>query len=111
MKYLVALPFEAFTPTSIAAGIDVWTWVISEQPEYEIGVMMEINSAWLATVRFERGMFSTSQKYPDLYFSSLVDTDKFALCTVAMTRSFARSSTAQQTRKRLIAGWPARSGC
>ena len=63
MRHLVALPFEVFTPAAIAAGIDVWTWIISEKPEYEIGVMMEINSAWLATVRFERGMFSTSQKY------------------------------------------------
>ena len=26
--------------------------------------MMEINSAWLATVGFGKGMFSTSQKYP-----------------------------------------------
>jgi len=62
MKHLVVLPFEVFTPASISAGIDVWTWVISEKPGYEIGVMMEINSAWLATVRFERGMFSASQK-------------------------------------------------
>jgi phosphatidylinositol 4-kinase len=62
MKHLVALPFEVFTPAAIAAGIDVWTWIISEKPEYEIRVMMEINSAWLATVRFERGMFSTSLK-------------------------------------------------
>ena len=64
MKHLITIPFEVFTPNSIAAGIDVWTWVIAEKPEYEITVMMQINSAWLATVRFERGMFSTSQKYP-----------------------------------------------
>jgi phosphatidylinositol 4-kinase len=70
MKYLVVLPFEVFTPAAIAAGIEVWTWVISEKPEYEIGVMMEINSAWLATVRFERGMFSTSQKYSFSFLSS-----------------------------------------
>ena len=72
MKYLVVLPFEVFTPAAIAAGIEVWTWVISEKPEYEIGVMMEINSAWLATVRFERGMFSTSQKYSYLFFVFVV---------------------------------------
>ena len=66
MKHLVVIPFEVFTPASIATGIEVWTWVISEKPEYEIGVMMEINSAWLATVRFGKGMFSTSQKYSDL---------------------------------------------
>jgi len=32
------------------------------------------------------------------------------LRTAAMTRSFTQSSTAQQTRKRLIVGWPAQSG-
>jgi len=68
MRYLVVLPFEGFTPASIAAGIDVWTWVISEKPECEVGVMMEINSAWLTTVRFEKGMFSTSQKYFGSHF-------------------------------------------
>ena len=75
MKHLVALPFEVFTPASVAAGIDVWTWIISEKPEYEIGVMMEITSAWLATVRFERGMFSTSQKCSELHSSPSRDTD------------------------------------
>ena len=88
MKYLVALPFEVFTPASVAAGIDVWMWVISEKPEYEIGVMMKINSAWLATVRFERGMFSTSQKYLDLHFSPSIDTDKISSWTAVMTHSF-----------------------
>ena len=62
MKYLVVLPFEVFTLAAISAGIKVWTWVISEKPEYD--------SAWLATVRFERGMFSTSQKYPISIFLS-----------------------------------------
>ena len=52
MKYLVALSFEVFTPASVAAGIDVRTWVISEKPGYEIWVVREINSAWLATVAF-----------------------------------------------------------
>jgi len=41
MKYLFALSFEALRPASVAAGIDAWTWVISEKPEYETGVMME----------------------------------------------------------------------
>jgi len=76
MKHLVVLPFEVFTPASIATGIEVWTWVISEKPEYEIGVMMEINSAWLATVRFGRGMFSTSQKYSDLDLLFSLDADE-----------------------------------
>ena len=79
MNYLVAIPCEVFTPASVAAGIDVWTWVISEKPEYEIGVMMEINPAWLATVSFERLMFLTSQKYPDLVFLFSRDADEIFL--------------------------------
>jgi phosphatidylinositol 4-kinase len=59
---MVILPFEIFTPAAISAGIEVWTWVIAEKPEYEIGVMMEINSAWLCSVKQEKGMFSTSMK-------------------------------------------------
>ena len=35
MRHLVALPFEVFTPAAIAAGVDVWTWIISEKPECE----------------------------------------------------------------------------
>ena len=50
--------------------------------------MMEINSAWLAMVRFERGMFSTLQKYPDLRFSSSKDTDEIYSWTAVMTHSF-----------------------
>lgn len=59
---MIILPFEVFTPAAISAGIEVWTWVISEKPEYEIGVMMEIDSAWISSVRQEKGMFSTSMK-------------------------------------------------
>ena len=113
MKHLVVLPFEVFTPASISTGIEVWTWVISEKPEYEIGVMMEINSAWLATVRFGKGMFSTSQKYSDLnLLSSLIKrilTKSFS--TVMTIRFSIQFNTARQTKKELVAGWPTRSGC
>lgn len=73
---MVALPFEVFTPPAISAGIEVWTWVISEKPEFEIGVMMEINSAWLSSVKHEKGMFSTSMKY-STQFSSCVNPPDF----------------------------------
>ncbi|EPS96826.1 hypothetical protein FOMPIDRAFT_1052946 [Fomitopsis schrenkii] len=58
LHYLVALPFEAFTPSAVAAGIQAWSWVIAEKPDYEVALMSEIGSAWVSTIRHERGMFS-----------------------------------------------------
>ena len=63
MYYMVALPFEVFTPSAIAAGIETWTWVISERPAFEISMMAEINSAWMTSIRLERGIFSKTLKY------------------------------------------------
>ncbi|KAI0032206.1 hypothetical protein K488DRAFT_50373 [Vararia minispora EC-137] len=65
LHYLVALPFEAFTPAAISAGIDVWTWVISERPEFEVAMMSEINSAWVLTIKHEKGIFSKAMNYDD----------------------------------------------
>ena len=62
LHLLVALPFEAFTPSAIAAGIEVWTWVISERPEFEIALMAELSSAWITSIKHEKGLFSTSLK-------------------------------------------------
>ena len=63
MHYLVALPFAVFGPLVISAGIDVWTWVIGERPEFEIALMMEINTALMATIRNRSGLFSDSVEY------------------------------------------------
>jgi phosphatidylinositol 4-kinase A len=60
---MVALPFEVFTPSAIAAGIETWTWVISERPAFEIAMMAEINTAWMTSIRLERGIFSKTLKY------------------------------------------------
>ncbi|KZV73387.1 atypical/PIKK/PI4K protein kinase [Peniophora sp. CONT] len=65
IHHLVALPFEAFTPSSISAGIEVWTWVISERPEFEISVMAELSTAWALSIKHERGIFSKTQNYED----------------------------------------------
>ncbi|KAH9843165.1 atypical/PIKK/PI4K protein kinase [Rhodofomes roseus] len=65
LHYLVALPFEAFTPSAISAGIEAWSWVIAEKPDYEVALMSEIGSAWLATIKHERGMFSKALDYTD----------------------------------------------
>lgn len=60
---MVALPFEVFTPSAIAAGIETWTWVISERPTFEIAMMAEINTAWMTSIRLARGIFSKTLKY------------------------------------------------
>ncbi|KAG8904073.1 phosphatidylinositol-4- kinase [Tulasnella sp. 403] len=65
LHYLVALPFEIFTPSSISIGIEAWTWLIREQPNVEISLMVEINSAWAGTIRRHKGIFSTSANYSD----------------------------------------------
>lgn len=60
--YLVALPFETFTQPAMYAGIESWSWVIAEQPDYEMVIMSEIAAAWDITVKLGKGMFSKSQK-------------------------------------------------
>ncbi|EMD38197.1 hypothetical protein CERSUDRAFT_113350 [Gelatoporia subvermispora B] len=65
VHYLVALPFEAFSQSAISAGIETWTWVISEKPDYEVALMAELSSAWILTIKHEKGMFSRKLNYAD----------------------------------------------
>lgn len=67
MHYLVALPFQVFTPISITAGIETWTWLIAERPELEISLMVEICSGWVTTIKQGRGIFSKSLKSVKFY--------------------------------------------
>jgi len=60
--YLVALPFEVFTPSAVAAGIETWTWVIAERPNVEVAIMCEVLTAWFGTVKERKGVFSASSK-------------------------------------------------
>ena len=62
VQELVALPFVAFTPSSIAAGIEAWTWLIGERPDLEISLMIDISEAWAETIKLRKGLFSTSMK-------------------------------------------------
>ncbi|KAI6131993.1 hypothetical protein EDD16DRAFT_1821529 [Pisolithus croceorrhizus] len=75
---LVTLPFEVFTPTAIATGIEVWTWVIAEKPAMEVALMSEVLSAWFRTVRERKGVFSQSLNYQDPFQHPInyVPTDK-----------------------------------
>lgn len=101
LRYMIALPFEVFTPPAISAGIEVWTWVISEKPEFEIGVMMEINSAWLSSVKHEKGMFSTSMKY---VIRVLLNLSSNFIVAVTTIHSTTQSPIVQQTKTKLIEG-------
>ncbi|KIK92048.1 hypothetical protein PAXRUDRAFT_830328 [Paxillus rubicundulus Ve08.2h10] len=68
LHYLVTLPFEVFTPAAIAAGIEVWTWVIAEKPVVEVALMCEVLSAWFGTVRDRKGVFSQTLNYDDPFY-------------------------------------------
>ncbi|CDO73608.1 hypothetical protein BN946_scf185014.g78 [Trametes cinnabarina] len=85
--YLVALPFEAFTHSSISAGIEAWTWVIAEKPQYEVILMSEIAAGWDTSVKLGKGMFSKSQNYidPFLHEVQYSPTDKAAIDHAART--------------------------
>lgn len=103
LHYLVALPFEAFTPSAIAAGIEAWSWVIAEKPDYEVALMSEIGSAWLLTIKHERGMFSkTLECVPTCPASDHVHANTYHP-QVLPIRSFIRWSTTQLTRPSSIA--------
>jgi phosphatidylinositol 4-kinase A len=60
------LPFEVSTPSSISAGIEVWTWVIAEKPDMEVALMTEVLGAWADSIKFEKGIFSPAQKWVSL---------------------------------------------
>ncbi|KAG6828586.1 hypothetical protein H0H92_007376 [Tricholoma furcatifolium] len=78
LHHLVTLPFEVATPPAVAAGIEVWTWVISVKPNYEVALMAEVLSAWSDTIKHEKGMFSSSLNYEDPFLDpiSYSPTDK-----------------------------------
>jgi phosphatidylinositol 4-kinase len=69
IHYLIELPMAAFSPLSIAAGVDAWTWLLRQRPEAEIAVMGEISAGWLETIRSSKGLFSTSMNYRDPFES------------------------------------------
>lgn len=63
LHYLVELPFGVSTPSAIASGIEVWTWLIAENPDIEIALMSEMLSAWFDTITQRKGIFSQALKY------------------------------------------------
>jgi phosphatidylinositol 4-kinase A len=62
LHHLVALPFAAFTSTTVSAGVEAWSWVISEKPEYELILMSELTTSWIKTIKQAQGVFSTNLK-------------------------------------------------
>ncbi|KAF9564367.1 hypothetical protein CPC08DRAFT_705318 [Agrocybe pediades] len=78
LHYLVQLPFGVGTPSAVASGIDVWSWVIAEKPSVEVALMSEILFAWSETISQHRGIFSKTLNYKDPFYSpiSYSPTDK-----------------------------------
>ncbi|KAJ4475685.1 hypothetical protein J3R30DRAFT_3735539 [Lentinula aciculospora] len=81
LHYLVSIPFEVSTPSSISAAIEVWTWVIAEKPSIEVALMSELLSAWTDTIKNEKGIFSINLNYDDPFYHpiSYSPTDKDAI--------------------------------
>ncbi|CAA7271519.1 unnamed protein product [Cyclocybe aegerita] len=78
LAYLVSLPFGVASPSAIASGVDVWSWVIAERSEVEVALMSEILSAWSNTIKQRKGLFSKSLNYEDPFYHpiSYSPTDK-----------------------------------
>ena len=62
LHHIVVLPFEVATPSSIGAGIEVWTWLIASKPNIEVALASEILEAWTDTIKQEKGLFSKTLK-------------------------------------------------
>ncbi|KAK7696054.1 hypothetical protein QCA50_000695 [Cerrena zonata] len=65
LHYIVVLPFECFTPSTILAGIEVWAWIIGKKVDFEVAIMSEIAFAWISTVKHGWGMFSHTLNQSD----------------------------------------------
>lgn len=68
VHYLVSLPFGVATPSAIAVGIEVWSWIIAEKAAVEVTLMGEILSAWSDTIKLQRGIFSRTLDYSDPFY-------------------------------------------
>jgi len=99
VQELVALPFVAFTPSSIAAGIEAWTWLIGERPDLEISLMTDISEAWAETIKLRKGLFSPSMKCALL---SCLTTRGLRVVLASMIPSTTRWNIAQPTKYSLI---------
>jgi phosphatidylinositol 4-kinase len=66
---IVSVPVEIFTPASVSAGAEVWSWLVDNKPEVEERLMTEISLAWNWTMRRRKGFFSKALKWvePLLY--------------------------------------------
>ncbi|KAG1853091.1 hypothetical protein F4604DRAFT_1591651 [Suillus subluteus] len=68
VHFLVVLPFEVFTPSVVAAGIETWTWVIMERPNMEMVIMCKVLASWFGTVKEGKGVFSASSNCDDPFY-------------------------------------------
>jgi hypothetical protein len=96
---MVMIPFEVSTPSAISAGIEVWTWVIAEKPDMEVALMTEILAAWADSIKFEKGIFSHTQKWVSLHF---LWRQLLILSSAMMIRSTIQLATALPIRISLI---------
>ncbi|KAF6763882.1 atypical/PIKK/PI4K protein kinase [Ephemerocybe angulata] len=78
LHLLVSLPFAVSTPAATSTAIEVWSWLIAENPPLEVAVMSEILSAWNESIARAQGFFSKALRYHDPLYNiiSYSPTDK-----------------------------------
>ncbi|KAL0083114.1 hypothetical protein F4703DRAFT_1860187 [Phycomyces blakesleeanus] len=58
VNHIVRIPIYMFTPQSLVIGTDVWNWILTERPEVEHRLMINIKKMWDWAMQYRKGMFS-----------------------------------------------------
>ncbi|CAG8516675.1 5515_t:CDS:10 [Ambispora gerdemannii] len=58
IQYVVWIPVYIFKPESIKLATQIWNWIITEKPEIEKRIMVEIVNSWIWALRHRMGLFS-----------------------------------------------------
>lgn len=67
-RYLVSIPFDLFTKSSIKLGVSLWLGVINENPRLESKLVNEIAQQWCFTISRKLGLFSSTLRHHDPFF-------------------------------------------
>ncbi|KAI7870650.1 hypothetical protein BDF14DRAFT_1772183 [Spinellus fusiger] len=78
VRYLVQIPVEIFTPESLDIGTSVWNWVLTERPDTEKRLMVEMLDMWNWAQRHRKGLFSPllNPKHPFVVKMTYAPSDK-----------------------------------
>lgn len=78
IRYVVQLPFAAFTSFAFKLGIRFWMLLMKERPECSTLLLLNVAIAWERSTRQRKGLFSTKHdlKNPESSLMEYTPTDK-----------------------------------